>query len=223
MRLRVLTYNVRSCRGGLDTVANVIQAEAPDIVCLQEYGRAGALRKLTGSLGLESVSTWRVLNRLRNAVLYRIPWEVGAVSRSILPGQGGVPRGVIAVDLRAHGQTLTVASTHLSLRAAERRLQAAALVELLGPKRPVVLAGDMNEDPIDRAVATLTGAFQDVFAVAGDGPGETLPAARPTARIDYVFASRDFVAELARVPLSSEAARASDHRPVVADLTLRDR
>jgi endonuclease/exonuclease/phosphatase family metal-dependent hydrolase len=219
----VLTYNVRSCRGGVDAIAQVIQNEAPDIVCLQEYGRAGTLRKLTSSLGLESVSTWRALNRLRNAVLYRIPWEPGDVIRSVLPGQGGVDRGVVAVDLESHGQTLTVASTHLSLRAAERQLQVDALVELLGAKRPLVLAGDFNEDPTDRAVMTLSTAFQDLFAQAGEGRGQTLPASRPTARIDYVFASQDLVPELAWVPASAEAARASDHRPVVADLTLPDR
>ncbi len=217
-----MTYNVRACRGGLDAVAAVIGAAEPDVVCLQEYGRVGTLRRLTSTLGLESESTWRTLNRLRNAVLYRVPWEVGAVSRSMLPRQGGVLRGVIVVELRAHGQVVTVASTHLSLRAAERRLQVAALVELVGSKHPVVLAGDMNEDPGDPAVRVLARSFRDVFAAAGEGPGETLPATRPTARIDYMFASREVVPELAWVPASAEAAGASDHRPVVADLTLPD-
>jgi endonuclease/exonuclease/phosphatase family metal-dependent hydrolase len=222
VRLRIVTYNVRSCRGGVDLVADVLQSASPDIVCLQEYGRTRTLRRLTRRLGMEAASSWRPLNRLRNAVLYRIPWELAAVVRSTLPAEHGVRRGVLVVDLRAHDVALTVASTHLSLRAGERRAQASAVAELLDRDGPLILAGDLNEDPSGVAVRTLNHRMHDVFARAGDGPGETLPAERPTARIDYLFTSAHIIPERAWVPASAEVLRASDHRPVIADLRVLD-
>jgi endonuclease/exonuclease/phosphatase family metal-dependent hydrolase len=50
---------------------------------------------------------------------------------------------------------------------------------------------------------------------APDGP--TYPADVPARRIDYVTVSRDVAVRHATVPKTL----ASDHRPVLADLTLR--
>ena len=57
----------------------------------------------------------------------------------------------------------------------------------------------------------------DVFALRGEGPADTYPLpVIPTLRIDNVLASDRFM------PKSSEVLRvkASDHYPLVADLTL---
>jgi endonuclease/exonuclease/phosphatase family metal-dependent hydrolase len=52
--------------------------------------------------------------------------------------------------------------------------------------------------------------------------GETFPAEEPTARIDYLFVSEGVRVERAIVPPIPEVRTASDHRPLVAELTLAD-
>jgi endonuclease/exonuclease/phosphatase family metal-dependent hydrolase len=70
------------------------------------------------------------------------------------------------------------------------------------------------------AVGRLTRWLHDAWAVAGEGPAETIPAREPTTRIDYVLVSQGFSVERVSVPQDVVVARASDHRPVVADLEL---
>ncbi|MGZ8626157.1 MAG: endonuclease/exonuclease/phosphatase family protein, partial [Actinomycetota bacterium] len=58
--------------------------------------------------------------------------------------------------------------------------------------------------------------------LGGDVAGETFPAAEPTARIDYLFVSEGVRVERAMVPPIPEVRVASDHRPVVAEVSLPD-
>jgi endonuclease/exonuclease/phosphatase (EEP) superfamily protein YafD len=108
--------------------------------------------------------------------------------------------------------------THLtSNNTPERQQQAERIVDLLGGTPvPVVLVGDLNAIPSAREVRTLTAAFADTWTEVGDGPGYTYDAARPSKRIDYVLHSAGVTAESAEVL----ATTASDHLPVVADLTV---
>ncbi|MZE74838.1 metal-dependent hydrolase, partial [Streptomyces sp. SID5789] len=55
---------------------------------------------------------------------------------------------------------------------------------------------------------------------AGSGTGGTFPAAAPVKRIDYVTVGEGVRVRGAAVP---EEAVASDHRPVVADVSLTRR
>jgi endonuclease/exonuclease/phosphatase family metal-dependent hydrolase len=221
VRLRVATYNVRSCRAGVGAVAGVVRAIDPDVLCVQEYGRRRTLRRLAHGLGMEAVSSHRFPNRLRNAVLFKVPWEVAGSTTHVLPRAGrSIPRGALVADMRSHAEALTVVCTHLSLRRSERDEQARALEALLAPVRgPVLLGGDLNEEPAGAAVRRIAARLPDAFAVAGEGSGGTLPAWGPTDRIDYVFVSAGLRVDRAWVPEGSEIARASDHRPVVAELS----
>jgi endonuclease/exonuclease/phosphatase family metal-dependent hydrolase len=63
-------------------------------------------------------------------------------------------------------------------------------------------------------VRRLTAVLDDAWAEAGQGRGGTFPATTPRTRIDYVLISPDLRAAAAVVVDS----RASDHRPVRADL-----
>ena len=74
----------------------------------------------------------------------------------------------------------------------------------------------MNAGPDTSEMRTLTTVLVDVWAAVGVGPGLTFEARRPFARIDYVLVSGGLV------PVAAEVVdtRASDHRPVVADLDL---
>ncbi|HET9673094.1 MAG TPA: endonuclease/exonuclease/phosphatase family protein [Actinomycetota bacterium] len=215
--LRIATWNVHGLRAGIETVAAVVRAEAPDVLLVQESGSRRGLRAMAEATGLTAASDPVVFprRRVRNAVLVRPTLEVG--SHRLLRLRAGswfAPRGVLIARLPG----LTVASVHLGLRRDERRRHAEQLLHVLPrPDQQVVVGGDLNAHPDDPATRTLASSYPDVWAAASGGRGLTMPAAAPTARIDYLFASpriRVRRAWLAGTPT------ASDHLLVVADLEL---
>ena len=132
------------------------------------------------------------------------------------------PRGVLIARIGSSGFRAWGAATHLGLHPVERRHHAEELADLVrGLPGPIAIGGDLNELPDGRAVEFLAERFWDAWLLGGDAFGETFPAADPTARIDYLFVSEGVRVERVLVP-DGEAATASDHRPVVAELTLPD-
>lgn len=81
--------------------------------------------------------------------------------------------------------------------------------------RPLVLAGDLNTEPVDPAFAEFTRAGL-VDALASARPLPTSPADDPREQIDHVFVSPDVVAADVAAPRGT----ASDHLPVAVTLTL---
>jgi endonuclease/exonuclease/phosphatase family metal-dependent hydrolase len=226
MRLRVAAYNVHGLRAGPDRVAAALEQLRPDVLLLQETGRRGRLARLAAALGMQAAADPRspLRRRVPNAVLVRPPWRVAEhrlhrFARSALL----FPRGALLARVLRPGRELWAVSVHLGLRPAERRRHAAELLGVCaGLAGPVVIGGDLNELPDGRNAAALATRYRDAHAAAGAGGGETFPAARPTARIDYVFVSPSVAVVACRVADGPAVAAASDHRPVVADLELPD-
>jgi endonuclease/exonuclease/phosphatase family metal-dependent hydrolase len=219
MHLRVVGYNVRSFRGGTDPVVQAV-GPVPDLVLVQECGRRRAVRRFAGSLGMRSVSSHRPFRRVRNAVLHPPQWRVLDVEAVEFTRRGNTaPRGFLAVHLRAGRVRLTAVSTHLGLAPQEREEHARELTDrLAGVDGPVILAADLNEGPEGGAARWIAERLFDGFAVAGRGSGATFPAGEPSARIDYLFVSEGIAVAQCHVVASTAAERASDHRPVVAEL-----
>jgi endonuclease/exonuclease/phosphatase family metal-dependent hydrolase len=222
VRLRVVTYNVHGLRGGVDAVAATLSRVRPDVACVQECGSLRAVRRLAAAAGMEVVSTHRPFNRVRNAVLFSLPLK--ALDRLVLdlPRDGRARRrGFVQVTLAAHGVRVTAVSTHLGLSAGERGRQAEDLMRRLeSSPPPVILGGDLNESPQGGAARRLAASLTDTYGLAGEQPGYTYPAKRPTDRIDVVYVSRDVKVGGAWVAGGPDGASASDHLPVVVDLEL---
>ncbi len=69
------------------------------------------------------------------------------------------------------------------------------MVELLGTSRtPTLLVGDLNARPDAPEIKTLTAVLDDTWTEVGVGPGYTIEADNPTARIDYQLHSPQLVA-----------------------------
>jgi endonuclease/exonuclease/phosphatase family metal-dependent hydrolase len=117
---------------------------------------------------------------------------------------------------------LVALATHLGLHPRERLHDAHEIGRLVRHATPAVIGGDLNERPDGRAVALLSERFGDTWLLGGDADGATYPADRPTARIDYLFATKGIAVERVMVPLDADAREASDHRPLVAELSLAD-
>jgi endonuclease/exonuclease/phosphatase family metal-dependent hydrolase len=203
--LTVLTYNLRHGGGDrLPAIAEVIAAQRPDVVAVQELGppAPGTLRRLGAALGMRGYAGrgWPGLWGQPVGVLLRPELRVLAAGR--VPGafHHGAVRVVIDTDRGA----LAVLSAHLCPYTGWGRLvEARRLARVAGPARAVLLLGDLNSlDPwrdhaataaalparyrtrhlradgsVDtRAVAALVRAgFTDLFRAVGSGRADTVP------------------------------------------------
>ena len=224
MRVRVVVYNVRGFRDGSGRLVRLVGRFRPDVLLLNETGGRWRLRRFANALGMNlAADPWSPCRRrVKDAVLVRPPWTiVGHRQHRFESGPWLYPRGALVAELERGGPRLCAISVHLGLHPRERLAHAravAALVDALDA--PVVAGGDLNEKPDGRAVGFLSERFRDAWLLGGDSEGETFPADEPTARIDYLFVSDGIVVERVLVPSGPDAREASDHRPLVAELTL---
>jgi endonuclease/exonuclease/phosphatase family metal-dependent hydrolase len=227
VQLRVLVYNVHGFRDGLGGVARVVEHIRPDVALLNETGSRGSLRRFAKGMHMQAASDpWSPLaRRVKDAVLVRSPWRILEQRQQRFSGTDRMyPRGVLLAHIGHAGERAWVASVHLGLRPVDRLANAkelAALVRALG--EPVVIGGDCNELPDGRAIGFLSERFWDAWLLGGDVAGETFPAGDPIARIDYLFVSEGIRVERVLVPGGELVRAASDHRPVIAELTLPER
>lgn len=134
------------------------------------------------------------------------------------------PRGAIIARVDRPGLQIWAISVHLGLDPAERLRNAEELSDRTrGLRGPVLIGGDCNETPDGKAIGFLSERFWDAWLLGGDVAGETFPAKDPTARIDFLFVSEGIAVERVIVPSTRDARTASDHLPVVAELTLPGR
>ncbi|WNG61363.1 hypothetical protein F0U59_46650 [Archangium gephyra] len=229
--LRVMTFNIQSAIRGLDKVSEVIRSASPDIVALQEVDvgsrRANGLdqpAELARRTGLKYFAHFRTTSLFGGdygvAILSRFPLE--SVEQHPLPVETGTePRTVARVHMKVHGQDVSVYVTHLTRRpfnGGVRVRQSAAIMKLMAADpRPKLLMGDMNDTPDSGSLRLFKRELADAFELRGEGSADTYPLpVIPNLRIDYVLASDRFM------PRHSKVLRvnASDHYPVVADLTL---
>jgi len=223
MRLRVVVYNVRGFRDGLERVARVAERFEPDVLLLNESGGRLRLRRFARTVGMDvAADPWAPFRRrVKNAVLARPPWRV--VEHRLHRFEGArrwYPRGALLARLVRDRSDAIVVATHLGLHPAERLRHAEELAGLLHGSAPLVVGGDLNETPERRAASLLSDRLRDAWLLGGDAAGETFPAPDPAARIDYLFVSDGIRVERVLVAGDAEAATGSDHRPVVAELEL---
>lgn len=247
-----MTYNIAAGTGGgpggdttgLVAIARTIRDAGADIVALQEVdvhwssrsGFADQASSLAKWLGMEarfapiyhvaSTEPGAPPKEYGVALLSRFP-VTGFRNHSITrlstqqPGSAPSPApGFLEATVSVHGVAVRVFNTHLDYRAdpSVRVTQVSEMLAIIGKAgQPTLVFGDMNATPDAAELQPLFGVLDDAWK-SGTGPGESYPAKAPAKRIDYVLLSRHFRASTARV-VSTEA---SDHRPVVADLTLAD-
>jgi endonuclease/exonuclease/phosphatase family metal-dependent hydrolase len=229
--LRVMTFNIQSAIRGLDKVAEVIRSASPDIVALQEVD-VGSRRamgmdqpaELARRTGLPYFAHFRTTDLYGGAygvaLLSRFPLE--SVEQHPLPVEPGTePRTVARVAMKVHGQDVSVYVTHLTRRPFNggiRVRQSAAIMKLMEQDpRPKLLMGDMNDTPDSGSLRLFMRELSDVFSLRGEGAPDTYPLPIiPNLRIDYVLACDRFMPKRSKVL----RVKASDHYPVMADLTL---
>jgi endonuclease/exonuclease/phosphatase family metal-dependent hydrolase len=226
LRLRVLSYNVRSLRDDPEAVARVIRSADAHVVCIQEAPRLLRWRAKCAALSRRSGMVIVTGGRpaAGNLLLSSLGVEVLA-ARDVLLGREPRlhQRGVALAQLRWQGRAFTVAGTHLDLEPAARLRHARELDQVLTAFRPdatapTVVAGDLNDEPGSPVWSALSAGRADAFAAVGEGTGYTFTAANPRRRIDAIFVSDRRRVVSASVIDGPDVGRASDHRPVLVEL-----
>ena len=230
--LRILTYNIRACRGlndlfGLNPAlsGNIISALTPDIAGIQEVDRNN-----NRSQGEDQILLLGKMTKLYSYYGKAIDFSggeygVGALTaedaisvRTVsLPGKEE-PRVLIEVEL----EEIVLFNTHLSLTSSSR-IESAAIIndEIAQYNKPILLTGDMNVSGED-----------EIFQLFGDrwtvlSPDEmSFPADVPRERLDYIMITDPTDKIPVNSPIWTESVLksgvvptiASDHRPVFIDL-----
>ena len=226
MRIRALVYNVRGFRDDLRSLVAVVRHAEPDLVLLNESGSRWKLRRFARAVGMEvaadPLSPFR--RRVKDAVLIRPPWRiVSSRLHRFDRSERFYPRGALIARVGFLGVRLSAVAVHLGLHPGERVRHAKELTDLIPSlSELVVIGGDLNDTPDGRSAGWMGERLWDAWLLGGDVAGETFPAADPTARIDYLFVSEGTRVERVMVLRGEDASRASDHLPVVAELTIEE-
>ena len=247
MTFRLLTYNIMHGGGTrVQAIAEVIKACAPDLVLLQEATDPANVEKIADAAGM---ADYRSVRRQSLAFMSRekvafCEWVRPRVSRhafiDIVPA--GEKLRVFGVHLSAIHSAWTEQRRVLELRALLRKIADQR-------DRFHVLAGDFNtiapgvkldmaKLPLRyhpmlwmtggrvrwRTIQTvLDGGYVDVFRMLHpDASGDTLPTPDPHIRLDYVFLPHTLAGRATKcdVVRNVTAASASDHFPVLAEITV---
>jgi endonuclease/exonuclease/phosphatase family metal-dependent hydrolase len=241
--LRLLTYNIHKCIGGLDRlyrpgrIQAVVRHYDPDVVLLQEVdddvrrsNRDRQVDLLAGLVGLKH-STYFPNVRVRgggvygNAILSRMPVQetrnvdltmARRKRRSVLHASFRVPLG-------GSGKVRTVHlfNLHLGLSARERERQLRRFLDShpfvgLHHRTPIIVAGDFND-----VWGTLGRKLLEPAGFEGQArPIRTFPAYAPVRALDAVYVRGSIrIKSIFRSHLRL-AKQASDHLPLFAEIEL---
>ncbi|GAA2901377.1 hypothetical protein GCM10010517_67190 [Streptosporangium fragile] len=230
--LRIAAYNIRmgfgeSGRLSLEQQADTLRAMRPHVVVLSEADRGWLLngghdgvRLIAERLGMHYVWAPAADEVWGDALLTSLP--ITSIRNHVLVRGGPTGAQALEVGLNWRGKAVTVIGTHLQPPPGWRELDQ---VEQLGrivrdatrSGAPVVVAGDLNLEPGDRAWQVLLDS-ELTDPLAPVRPFSTVPGDRPAEQIDHVlvtpgFAGKDQVNP--DVPYS-------DHRPIAVTLVPAD-
>jgi endonuclease/exonuclease/phosphatase family metal-dependent hydrolase len=245
MHFNLASYNIAkgttqfSRRARIDDIKNAVHRMEADIVCLQEVqNRNDRLAKMQAGQPyvqqMDALAGTRYIHQVYaankhyshghhgNAVLTRFPLlehrNIDLSTRSI------ERRGALITHLQLGEQRLCVVSTHFSLLARDRLLQAQALagtlLKTLPMDTPLIIAGDFNDwhRRVDRVLREELGVVE-AFDHSHTMPARTFPSFFPLLRLDRIYL-RGVKARHAHVMGGLEWARRSDHVPIMAELHL---
>ncbi|MEO6598025.1 MAG: endonuclease/exonuclease/phosphatase family protein [Planctomycetota bacterium] len=243
LTIRLVSWNVHKCVGGLDRrydparIAAVLAAAEPDVVLLQEvaqnarrYRNERQVDVLADALGMPHRSYFVNVRfgphrgEYGNAILSRSP--IAATENVDLTIEGRKARSVQHAELRlptATGghRTLHVFNLHLGLSEAERRKQLGRFLESrpllsIQARTPTLVAGDFND-----VWGTLGGRLLAPSGFVGPTRRlRTFPAYAPVRALDSLFVRGDLDLVRLERPRTALSRMASDHLPLLAELRL---
>ncbi len=237
---KLMTYNVHAGVGmdgrlSLERITRVIAQSASSIVCLQEVdvnrqrsNHVDQPGKIASDLKMNHLFlAARESNneKFGNAILSSYPLTLVEKIALFRQKKNRSPRIAIwvSVDL-PNGVSLQVINTHLSLYPAERKRQAAQLMETWIPramqKGPVAICGDFNSRPHSKTYNIFARNLHDTSTNSSAPIQATYFSTMPLLRLDHLFVSQELVTKNTCVLTSRLAKMASDHLPLVTELSV---
>jgi vancomycin resistance protein VanJ len=228
--LRIISCNCDGDMLDVKRLETLIQEAQADVVLLQECHSSKALTvappgwTVGNAWGLCIVSRYpfRQVDVLRRkppagwfdmCAHYRVETPHGPVE--LFNVHLATPRGAMETALR-HSRN---APADLEASSAVRRYESRVVSEFASDeKEAAIVAGDFNLPPESAIFRRSWSGFQDAFTTAGLGWGHTKFTRWHGVRIDHVLAGSDWRVEQAWVGPDV----GSDHRPLVAELKLRE-
>ena len=228
--LRIATYNIHKAKGldrrtSIDRIARVLEEIDADIVALQET-MVDHAHKLGEKLGYSvAMGEARKHNGAPygNATLSRRTARRFAHVHVTVPGRE--ERCVLRADVPYGHNVLHIFNLHLGTGFFERRKQAARLfeqdilraVDIEGPR---VVLGDFNEWTRGLLTKLLRAEFKDADIRRHLPRLRTYPMALPLLGLDHIYLDSHLQVHHAYFHLSMLSLLASDHLPLVADVSL---
>jgi endonuclease/exonuclease/phosphatase family metal-dependent hydrolase len=236
--VRVLTWNIHKGIGGLDRrydlqrIIALIAHYSPDVALLQEVAdrlpRASHHNQaelLAEALGMPHMAYHPqhqfVAGGYGNLILSR--WPLSDVEHVDLTIGTRKKRGVVKARARVkhdgESRSVLVYNMHLGLAGSERGEQLLRFFNShpfagVHQTTPLVVGGDLND-----LWGTLGIRFLEPQGLVRVGAlANTFPAAFPLRPLDALFVRGAIKVSHWQVPHSALATRASDHRPIVADI-----
>lgn len=245
--VRVMTCNAKYGKRDIAPLINDIMLYGPDVVLLQDAERSldGPLGTFFRDWHVRSFGQYVIASKFplseahtrsisfpgENHSCLRCELRIGAAVITVYNVHLETPREGLnafrAVKRRPSYFPQAVQRFQNNVEA--RLIQARTLSEYISTEQgPVIVAGDLNSPDASLACAMLRNAgLHDAFAESGKGYGYTyghfLLQHRlswlhvPWMRIDHIMMSSHFQSRRCRVGTE----KASDHRPVIADLILK--
>jgi len=237
-KFRIATYNIHKGRGldgrtRVERIARVLDEVGADIVALQEVvsheGRS--IQDHQASYLADKLGYFHTIGETRkhrggvygNVTLSR--WDFELVRQIDLSVAGREERGALRTDIRLGGDVLHVFNVHLGTAFLERRKQAARLIhedllkaiDISGPR---VVLGDFNEWTRGLVTKTLTAEFHRTDLRAHLRRTRSYPTVLPVLHLDHIYFDHHLKVEKAEFHRSQLSMIASDHLPLVADLSI---
>jgi len=237
-QFRIATYNIHKARGldGRSRVARIARVLAdikPDILALQEVvsheGRS--IEDHQASYLADRLEYFHAIGETRkhrggiygNVTLSR--WKFEQVRQVDLTVEGREERGVLRTDIRIGHTLLHVFNVHLGTAHRERRTQAIRLVDqdllravdISGPR---VILGDFNEWTHGLVTRTLSAEFHLTDLRVHLSRRRTYPAVLPLLHLDHIYFDHHLSVDRAWFHTSRLSMVASDHLPLVAEMTI---
>ncbi len=235
--IRVMTYNVHHCNPpskpgiiDLSAIAQAIRAQNPDLVALQEIDvhteRSGAFNQAEELARLLNMQFFfgKAIDHGGGdygvALLSKYPLTETTVHR--LPTKAetkGEPRILATAKVfLPNGTAIRFGSTHLDAQrdSVNRQMQVSEISRIsAGEKLPFIIAGDFNAPPQTAIIKDLDQHFTRTCQVCEP----TIPVDNPSKAIDFIAFTPSKNFKVIKHQVIPER-YASDHLPVVAELSL---
>jgi len=235
-RLKIMTYNIHVGVGmdkqlDLQRIADVILKEKPDLVGLQEVDR-GVKR----TQGIDEIVKLAQMTHMEYAFAHNLDFQGGQYGVAILSRlpikssdhkmfqnkREAERRGMLRIVIELAGKDVNFVTTHLDYQYDDGRMfEMQQLLTFINDLTgPVIVVGDLNDEPIGAAYQLINEKFNDSWVQSkASGTGFTYPADTPRKRIDYIFFRESDGLRVKKAWTVSTLA--SDHIPLVSELEFR--